>query len=189
METIIDKTFEDVDFTKTPFQTAEYDNCHFKDCLFQDKHISNCTFLECRFSDCNLTNTQWGGTTFNSVEFENCKLLGSDLSGCNPFMLQLRFRESNLTLAICSALPLKGTSFLDCVLEQTDFTHADLKKVRFENCNLKNAIFDQTQLEGADFTKAINYEIDPTQNAIAGALFSRDGLEGILTTFGIKVID
>lgn len=139
------------------------------------------------FQDCNLTNTLWGGTTLNDVSFENCKLLGSNLSVCNPFMLSVRFRESNLTLTQFAGLDLKGTIFENCILHQTEFTTTNLTQASFLKSDLKKAIFENTILLKADFTTAYNYTIDPAQNRMKGARFSTAGLAGLLTLHGIII--
>ena len=67
-----------------------------------------------------------------------------------------------------------------CKLIEVDFTEAVLNGAIFDNCDLSRAIFAQTDLEKADFTTALNFNIDPEQNRIKKARFSKDGLAGLL---------
>ena len=175
-----DQDFVSIDFTLQPFKKGEYDNCTFTDCNFENLHISNTSFLECTFIECNLTNVKFGGTTLNQVTFESCKLLGADFSICEPFMLDIRFRESILHLANFTQLPLKGTSLISCQVCEVDFTGADLSQAIFTASTLSKTIFENTNLTKADFTTAIDFSIDTTNNNMKGAMFSRDNLEGLI---------
>jgi Pentapeptide repeats (8 copies). len=68
-----------------------------------------------------------------------------------------------------------------------DFAYADLSQAYFENCNLKNTIFDQTNLEKTNLTSAFNFSINPTQNKIKNAKFSKENSIGLLDSFQIKI--
>lgn len=187
MSIALEETYKERDFTSNKFLSKEFDNCSFIDCNFQEMHLSNLNFLECNFFNCNLTNTLWGGTTLNEVTFENCKLLGSNFSVCNPFMLRVRFRESNLSLALCTGLDLKNTDFDHCTLKNTDFTDALLTGANFDASNLMDATFKNTRLEKANFTTAYNYTIDPNNNHLKGARFGTLGISGLLAGLDIVI--
>lgn len=187
MNIFMDETYTGEDFSSTRLKTGEYDNCVFIDCNFSNTHLSNCTFLECSFTDCNLTNVKFGGTTFNDVTFENCKLLGADFSVCNNFMLQLRFRESVLDLAIFAGLNLANTHFNACPLKEADFTETILTGARFNSCDLSRATFENADLEKVDFSTAYNFTIDPEQNKMKGAKFSKETIAGLLGKYNINI--
>ncbi|HEY4540340.1 MAG TPA: pentapeptide repeat-containing protein, partial [Faecalibacter sp.] len=82
---------------------------------------------------------------------------------------------------------LPKTHFKDCALEHVDFAYADFSQTFFENCNLKNAIFEQTNLEKANLTSSFNFSINPTQNKIKNAKFSKENCIGLLDSFQIKI--
>jgi len=179
-ELFLDKTYTGVNFTTQKFLKGEYDHCSFIDCNFEELHLSNLSFLECTFKECNLTNVKWGGTTLNNVRFEHCKILGADFSVCNPFMLDIGFKDCVLDLANFSVLEIHGTAFNNCSLQEVDFTETQLNNAIFPTCNFKGAIFDNTNLQKTDFTSAINYTIDPNQNQLKDTQFSIAGLSGLL---------
>jgi uncharacterized protein YjbI with pentapeptide repeats len=83
---------------------------------------------------------------------------------------------------------MKGTSFINCLLKECDFSEADLREADFDSSDLSDATFDQTLLEKADFTSAIGFRIQPDQNRIKGAMFSRDNLAGLLMQYEIKIV-
>ena len=60
-------------------------------------------------------------------------------------------------------------------------------EVLFDNCNLRRAVFVDTKLEKADFYTSYEYIIDPEKNKLKKAVFSSDGLKGLLTKYDIIV--
>jgi uncharacterized protein YjbI with pentapeptide repeats len=75
----------------------------------------------------------------------------------------------------------------NCTLHEVDFTEADLSASTFDNCDLLNASFDKTILEKADFRTSYNYIIDPENNRIKKAKFSRNGIAGLLNKYDIEI--
>jgi fluoroquinolone resistance protein len=114
-------------------------------------------------------------------------LLGLDFSECNPFLLQLYFADCQLNLASFYALKLKGTMFKNCTMHEVDFTETELMSAKFMDCDLKRTIFSRTNLEKSDFQTAENYSIDPENNRMKGAIFSLEGVVGLLDKYGVKV--
>jgi len=74
-------------------------------------------------------------------------------------------------------------------MQGADFSEANLKGAIFNKCDLSMAVFAKTNLEKADFTTSYNFEIDPTNNKVRNARFSRYGLAGLVSTFGVKIED
>lgn len=72
-------------------------------------------------------------------------------------------------------------------MEEADFTGASLIGANFTGAQLLSAIFDQTQLEKADFRTAVNFRIDPENNSLRGAKFSRFELEGLLSKYNLQI--
>jgi len=72
-------------------------------------------------------------------------------------------------------------------MHEVDFTESDLADALFENCDLFRASFDRTILEKADLRTAINYSIDPDNNRIRKAKFSKSGLAGLLHKYDIQI--
>ena len=99
----------------------------------------------------------------------------------------MNFEGCFMNLSSFYQLKLKGKSFNNCSLQEVDFTEADLSGSLFYNCDLKRAIFDRTILLKSDLKSATNYSIDPENNRIKGAQFSKDGLIGLLEKYAIKI--
>ena len=143
--------------------------------------------MECRFMDCDLTNANVTHTIFKECLFKGSKLVGLRFEDCNDFLMSLQFENCNLTLASFYRLPLKAIVFADCILVETDFTEADLTQATFNHCNMEHAIFRQTILDKADLCTSFNFNIDPAENQLKKAKFSKDNLLGLLKKYDIVV--
>jgi uncharacterized protein YjbI with pentapeptide repeats len=85
-------------------------------------------------------------------------------------------------------MDIKHITFDNCQLLKVDFTEAQLQGARFLACNLEGALFRDTNLSKADFSTAFNYQIRPDQNRLKGAIFSSQGLEGLLVHLGLTYV-
>jgi uncharacterized protein YjbI with pentapeptide repeats len=77
--------------------------------------------------------------------------------------------------------------FKNCTMHEVDFTETELMNAKFIDCDLKRTIFSRTNLEKADFQFAENYSIDSENNRVRGAIFSLEGVVGLLDKYGVKV--
>ncbi|GGD17077.1 hypothetical protein GCM10011343_04820 [Flavobacterium orientale] len=68
-----------------------------------------------------------------------------------------------------------------------DFMNTDLTEALFDNCNLRRAVFVDTNLQKADFYSSHNYTIDPEKNKLKKAIFSSQGLKGLLEKYDLVV--
>ena len=181
--------FERVDYTVDNLPRGEYENCRFVNCNFHNGDISHITFRECTFDSCDFSLAKMKNTALNDIHFIGCKLLGVQFEECNPFLLSLDFENCVLKLAVFYKLKLKKTRFKNCNLQETDFTEADLTAAVFDNCDMQRIIFQKSILEKADFRSSYNYSIDPEQNRITKARFSRMGVVGLLDKYRIEIND
>ena len=181
------QTLQNKDFITSPPEEETYESCTFKACNLSKADVRKITFEDCQFDNCDLSNINLKNTALKGVQFSNCKLLGFQLKDCNEFLLNVHFENCQLNLASFAELKLANTIFINCDLREVDFAKADLTNVTFDNCDLSHAIFENTNLEKADLRTAYNYTIDPQKNRVGKAKFSRDGLAGLLRSFGIVV--
>lgn len=188
MENYIEnKVFEKINYSEKELPKGEYDNCSFVDCTFSNSDLSNIPFIECKFNNCDFSMAKVKGTALKDVKFIRCKLLGLNFNDCNDFLLSVEFEDSLLNFASFYKLKLKNTKFKNCNLQETDFTETDLTRSVFDNCDLSRAIFEHTVLEKVDFRTAHNYSIDPEENRLKKAKFSRTGVIGLLNKYDIDI--
>ncbi len=164
-----------------------YSRCTFIACNLQQADLKGKVFEDCFFQKCDLSLAQVVHTSFRKVRFEHSKLLGLRFDQCHAFLLEVSFQHTVLDLANFHGLRLKKTVFDTCRLRETDLAAADLSGAIFKNCDLGAAVFDRTVLEGADLRTAQHYTIDPANNRMRKARFSREGLDGLLSSTGILI--
>lgn len=184
---IEDKTFAKTDYSKSPLQIGDYENCIFSDCNFANADLSDINFYECRFISCNVSMAKLMKTAFRDVQFKDCKLLGLHFQNCSDFLFSVSFENCILNLSSFYQRNLKKTIFKNSSLQETDFTEADISNSVFDNCDLAMAIFDHTVLEKADLRTSYNYSIDPELNVIKKAKFAVAGIAGLLDKYDIEI--
>ncbi|MCH5600113.1 pentapeptide repeat-containing protein [Niabella ginsengisoli] len=114
-------------------------------------------------------------------------MLGLRFDKCSEFLFSASFTHCTLNFSSFYKLKIKKTKFQECIIQEVDFSETDLSEAVFDRCDLKDANFDNTILEKADFTTSYHYRIDPDNNKIRKAKFSRDGLAGLLTKYDIQI--
>ena len=184
---IENKTFERIDYTVDKLPRDEYENCKFINCNLYGTDLLNVTFRECTFDSCDFSLASLKNTALNDIHFIGCKLVGVQFDECNPFLLSVDFESCVLKLAVFYKIKLKKTTFKNCNLQETDFTESDMTGAIFDNCDLQRTIFHKTNLEKADFRSSFHYSIDPEQNRIKKARFSKMGIVGLLDKYCIEV--
>ena len=182
-----DLVFEKEDFTETPFNPGEYENCTFNGCNFSGTDLSHMIFTECNFNGCNLSLSKLTNTGMRDIKFKDCKILGLHFEDCSDFLFAVTFDKCILNLSSFYRQKLKKTLFKNCNLHEVDFTEADLSDSIFENCDLSGAKFQSSILEKVDFRTSFNYSIDPEINKIKKAKFSIDGIAGLLDKYDIEI--
>lgn len=184
---IADKTFSKQDYRTKELPKAEYDSCAFVNCNFSESYLSYVSFTDCEFLDCNLSGIKIKDTLFKDVLFKDCKLLGVNFSECSDFLFSIKAKNSNFSFSSFYGKNLNKPQFNSCILEQVDFTNANLSETLFQDCNLKHSIFDNTNLEKADFRTANLFSLNPSQNKIKNAKFSKEGALNLLNSYQIVI--
>lgn len=182
----VSKMFKGETFVERRFD-GEYEACDFLGCDFSGADLSQAQFLDCSFHDCNLSLAVIVQTSWRSVHFKNCKLLGLRFDQSNAMGFSVGFEQCLLDHASFYRLKLKKSVFRHCKLHEVDFAESDLSEAVFDHCDLSNAVFDNTTLEGADFRSATNYSIDPSKNRLKKAKFSLPHVLSLLDRYGIEI--
>ena len=182
-----DQNFDNTDFVRSPLEKGEYENCTFRNCNFEYADISGFTFTDCEFTGCNLSMAKLVNTAFRSVHFKECKMLGLQFSECNGFGLSFRFEDCMLNNSVFYGASVKKTIFKNSKLIEVDFTDCDLSGSVLSGCDLSGAIFDHSNLEKADFRSSFNYFIDPVVNRLKKAKFSLSEVYGLLYKLDIEI--
>lgn len=179
--------FKDIDFRNEVIE-REYIGVCFEHCDFSEVMFGDVLFEDCQFKACNLSLCKSKAASWNNVSFIGCKMTGINFSEANRFTFRAGFCECQLQFASFHALTLQDIRFDNCQLEGVDFSDCNLKKAVFNECELSQAEFTGCNLEYSDFTTARGYVINPSENRLSHAVFSRYGVEGLLAAYKIRVV-
>lgn len=177
-------------FKRTPFAEIEGDSftgCIFEACDFSSQDLSNIRFLDCMFNECNWTMPKLVHTRLQNVIFRECKLMGVDFTSCDSNFLHLSFEKCLVRGCNFIDLPLKGSVFKECQIKECQFIQANLEKADFSQSILEGSIFHNTNLKYANFEEAVQFQIDPLNNVLKGAKFSKFEALSLLKGLGIEI--
>lgn len=184
---ISDTTFEGLKTSDTLLQIGDYEGCSFVNCDLSNSDLSGIKFIDTVFIECNFSNSRIGFTSFQDVKFIQCKMLGLRFDECNDFGFAGSFENCQLDHSSFYKMKVVRSSFMGCSLRDVDFQETQLKGLSFLNCDMLNARFENTNLEKANLRDSFNYSIDPEENRVKGAIFSKDAVLGLLDKYQIVI--
>ncbi|WP_035899983.1 pentapeptide repeat-containing protein [Leeuwenhoekiella sp. MAR_2009_132] len=186
-ELLTDKTFEGHNFVENSI-VADFEDCVFKSCFFAKAKLSNLSFTNCTFENCDLSGANLHKAAFQDCEFISCKMLGMGFDTCASFLFQITCDSCLLNFSNFYKVDLTSSQFIKCQLKEVDFTEANLSGISLTECDLAGSTFEQTNLQKTDFSSALNYTLIPEHNKVTGAIFSKEGLPGLLNSYKIKIV-
>lgn len=186
-ELIVDQVYDGNNFLQNHIK-ADFDACVFKSCVFAKANLSKLTFTNCTFENCDFSGVNLMQTALQECDFVACKMLGVTFEACADFLFQINCQSCILNFSSFYQMNLSLSQFYQCQFKEADFTEANLTGVFFNECDLAGASFENTNLQKTDFSSAINYSLNPEQNKITGAVFSKEGLPGLLSAYKLKIV-
>lgn len=178
---------EYTNITAEELPEGTFELCTFTRCDFSNGRLSDRNFVECTFIECNFTNSNISHSTFQQSVIENSKLMGLQFESCRSMLFSLEIHHSKLDHCTFTNMALKGFRLEDSEANDLDFSNTDLRDSSFNGSTLTHCLFESCQLQKADFRNTQNLIMNPEQNQLQGAMFSEDGLKGLLMKYGIKV--
>ncbi|RYZ86306.1 MAG: pentapeptide repeat-containing protein [Proteobacteria bacterium] len=166
---------------------TDFETCVFNDCDFTDCDFTGTVFIDCAFNDCNFAATPINYVALRGATFTRCDFTDVNFAMVDQLLFDISFTHCTLDYAKFYKLKLARTVFSNCSIIAADFMAADMTDVTFDNCNLHQTVFHDTLLQKADFTSSFNYAMDPEKNKLKRAIFSKDGLAGLLAKYEIVV--
>lgn len=184
---IADQEFRDEVFNDVNTKFKEFENCTLYNVDFTDCTFQTVTFVDCNFFDCNFKDTKINYVSLRGVWFTKCNFTNVNFAMTDQVIFEFHFKDCLLDYAKFYALKMKKMQFINCSMIAVDFMASDLTEVLFDNCNLRRAVFIDTIANKADFSTSYDYTFDPEKNKIKKAIFSADGLKGLLEKYDIVV--
>jgi fluoroquinolone resistance protein len=163
-----------------------FDECVFTDCTFTGTRFEKCRFLFCKFDKCDLSNVVPMNNEFRETKFTNCKAIGIDWTRAGKIK-ELSFVECLVNYSNFRFLKMKKTVIRKCEAKDVDFIEADLTDSIFRSTNLEHSTFFKTNLTNVDFSKATNYTIDVNNNTLKKTRFSLPEALSLLSNLDIIV--
>jgi len=184
---ILDQEFRNEILDDNNTKYKDFENCNFYNCDFRNCTFKTITFIDCNFFDCNFQDTKINYVSLRGVFFNKCNFTNVNFAMTDQVIYEFHFTDCLLDYAKFYALKLKKMNFINCSMIAADFMSSDLTEVLFDNCNLRRAVFIDTIANKADFSTSYDYSFDPEKNKIKKAVFSMEGLKGLLEKYDIVV--
>ena len=119
----------------------------------------------------------------------DCKIVGAEFFKCEKIFFSANFQNCLIQYCNFSDLQMKNSSFAKSKLKECHFTNTVLTGSDFEEVDLAGTIFHNSDLSKCNFSKALNYDIDPVTNNIKKAQFSLPEAVGLLRDFDIILVN
>ncbi|WP_264557981.1 pentapeptide repeat-containing protein [Flavobacterium sp. N1718] len=107
----------------------------------------------------------------------------------DKLIFEVHFTDCILDFAKFYGLRMNAATFTRCSLVAVDFMACDLQNVVFDQCDLYRAEFEKADARRCDFSSSRNYTLHPGRTKVQRALFSRNGLAGLVSGFGVQVVE
>ncbi len=184
---ILDQEFSTQVFDDSNTSYKEFENCTFIDCDFRTCTFKTVTFVDCIFTNCNFKATAINYVSLRGVQFNGCDFTAVNFAMTDQVIYEFHFKDCLLDYAKFYALKLRKMQFINCSLIAVDFMGSDLSEALFDNCNMRHAVFIDTIAHKADFSTSYDFVIDPEKNKLKRAIFSTEGLKGLLTKYDLVI--
>ena len=188
-EYFLQQEYKNLTYQREDLNFQEFEQCTFRNCDFSVCNFIAVIFIDCQFYDCNFNGAQINHVALRSVDFYGCQIKNVNFSMCDKLIFEISFTDCVLDFSKFYALKIKETVFRNCSLVAVDFMGADLTSVLFYNCDLYRSEFNKAVSIKTNFKTSINYSIDPQKTKLTKAIFSLNGVKGLLFKHDIIVID
>ena len=184
---IYDKEYNEIIHSQYEITHKEYENCVFNRCDFTNCNFMGVNFVDCIFNFCNFKEAKIGHVGLRNVMFNDCDFTSVNFAMTDQIIYEFNFKNCKLDYVQFYDLKLRNMTFTNCSLISADFMQSDITEALFDNCNLHLTVFDKAIANKADFYSSYFFSIDPEKTKLKKAIFSQDGLKGLLHKYEIIV--
>jgi uncharacterized protein YjbI with pentapeptide repeats len=184
---IIGKKYSGSFFLENEIIYHDFERCTFEDCDFTSVNFTGVAFIDCVFSDCNFAKSKINYVSLRDVQFTGCDFTEVNFVTVDKLLFKFSFKDCLLDYTKFYGFKMRNTLFENCSMIAVDFMESDITGSIFNNCNLHKSVFIDTIANKTDFSTAYNFTIDPEKNKLKKAIFSTDGLKGLLTKFDLVI--
>ena len=183
----VEEKFNGITYDDRQLEYKEFEECIFTDCDFRTCSFQSVAFIDCTFFNCNFQDARINYVSLRGVWFNGCNFTSVNFAMTDQVIYEFHFKDCLLDYAKFYALKLKKMQFINCSMLSVDFMSSDLTEALFDNCNLRRAVFSETNLTKADLSTSYDYALDLDKNKVKKAVFSTDGLKGLLEKYQLVI--
>lgn len=184
------QTFEDLDLRAEVLEDITFLDCIFEACQLTEASLKRSTFSGCTFRNCDLSMANVTDAEFTETLFEATLAVGVNwaLSSESAYLgTDLNFEDCTLKYGVFMGLDLSKRRFVNCNLQEADFSGAKLVETDLKGSDLAGSLFRNCDLTKANFVGAKNYRINVRENKLKGAKFSIPEALGLLSGLEIEL--
>ena len=185
-DTFDDLVVEDIDLTQADLSNKEFTRCAFTNVHLPESVWTGARLEDCTFTTCDMTRMKVKKTGLRSVEFNCCRLTGTDWSDVAPNP-DVTFTDCNLQYATFATINLTGTAFKSSRIAEANFFEARLVEATFGGCDLAGSRFEGCDLRDADFSEAQGVFFEPAKNRVKDARVSVATAVVLAQAVGLRV--
>lgn len=142
------------------------------------------------FDGVDLARARLRGALLADARFQDCRMIGVDLTALRGLASSLTLHGCNLQLANLTELHLRGWRIAGCDLSEAELWGADLREAVFTDCRLRDLDLSNTRLDGADLRSSDLGELGAdSPRQLRGAVISTAQATAVCGALGITVLD
>ena len=159
-------------------QRVEFTACRFTRCTFRECDVKRFCFVDCVFDHCDLSNLRFENSTFQRVQFVDCRLTG--VEWIKAALMNGSFKSCSMDYANLADTKLDHVEWSDCRMRESAWNNLRAKQTFFQ-CDLTSAMIRGVSMKGMDMTTCTldGISIDPNDlrgmrvTALQALMFSR----------------
>jgi uncharacterized protein YjbI with pentapeptide repeats len=137
-----------VNFSQANLYFANFQHCHFIDCIFTDAILEGAELIFSCFEKCHFNRANLSFCNLSNSTFTHCSLENTNLT-CSIISSTLFLKQTNLT----------QSNFSSCVITgKTMFEHCNLTLVNFQNCQFSHTVVFQDNMNITYFEDYPNFQ-------------------------------
>ncbi|PHM61955.1 pentapeptide repeat-containing protein [Xenorhabdus ishibashii] len=180
--------FSDSNVEDTIFEACEFNHCNFSSAKLSRCKFNNCTFNHCNLGVIEIPDTRFYEIYFNECKLSGIDWTRAIWPNFN-LDFELHFTKCILTNSSFLGLKLHSLKMEECRLVDVDFRESDLSNSVLTGCDFSGSLFNKTVLRSVNFTYSWGYNIDILNNTVVKAKFSRLEALSLLESLGIELVD
>ncbi len=191
---------QDLDLTGAVFDHCTLNGAKLRECMLDRVRIigGSCVAADFASADANdavfhcveLSQTRFTGALLADARFEECRMIGADLTALRGLAVTLTIKDCNLQLANLQDTDLRGADLTGSDLTEADLRGTDLRDAVFSRCRLRGVDLSHTRLDRADLRGADLGAITADMpGQLRGAVISHAQAADICAALGLTVLD